>query len=171
MHKKYVLFVIALLLSIALDQGSKIWARHTLRPIYPEAATVVPGYFELRYSENPGSAFSLFGRVAGARWGLLIVGIGALGLVGYYLRKAPNGSAVIGGSLGLLAGGAIGNMIDRAMVGRVTDFIVWKVGAHEWPTFNIADAALVIGVAALLLSSGGASQSETPQKVERKRAA
>lgn len=153
MSKKYQLFVVAFLLALGLDQGSKIWARKTLAPMYPGSQTVITGYFEMRYSENPGSAFSLFRGMAGARYFLLFVGIGALGVVGYYLKKAEPDAARIGGELGLLAGGAIGNMIDRAMYGRVTDFIVWKVGAHEWPTFNIADAALVIGVIGLALDT------------------
>src|SRR4029450_6959941 len=51
----------------------------------------------------------------------------------------------------LLAGGALGNIIDRALYSKVTDFIVWKVGSHEWPTFNVADAALVVGIAGLLI--------------------
>jgi lipoprotein signal peptidase len=153
MQKKYVMFFIALVIAVGLDQGSKIWARSHLKPIYPESQVVVHGYFDLRYSENPGSAFSLFGHMENARWLLLLVGIGALCVVGRYLYTAPAQAGRMGGELGLLAGGALGNMIDRAMLGRVTDFIVWKVHGHEWPTFNVADAALVIGVAGLLIDT------------------
>jgi signal peptidase II len=113
--------------------------------------TVIPNFFELRYSENPGSAFGMFRNVPGARYLLFVVGIVALVVVATYLRKAADNAWRIGAELGLLAGGALGNVIDRAMFGRVTDFIVWRVGAHEWPTFNIADAVLVVGVAALFL--------------------
>jgi signal peptidase II len=56
----------------------------------------------------------------------------------------------LGAELGLLAGGALGNIVDRIAFGKVTDFVVWKIGTHEWPTFNIADAALVVGVIGLL---------------------
>ena len=59
----------------------------------------------------------------------------------------------IAAELGLLAGGAIGNIIDRVAFGKVSDFIVWKAGRYEWPTFNVADAALVIGVVTLLLDA------------------
>ena len=70
--------------------------------------------------------------------------------------SAAGGDALAVGKLGLLAGGAIGNIYDRLMFSRVTDFIVWKYTGkdgipHEWPTFNIADAALVIGVIAILI--------------------
>jgi signal peptidase II len=147
---KYRWFVIVFLVSLIADQGTKIWARRVLRPIYPQAKTVITGFFELRYSENPGSAFGLFRGMPGASYLLLAVGLGALAVVGYYLYKAAPGAWRLGAELGLLAGGALGNIIDRLTVTRVTDFIVWKVGSHEWPTFNIADAALVVGVIGLL---------------------
>jgi signal peptidase II len=147
---KYRWFVIVFVLSLGLDQGSKVWARHALRPIYPSVMSVIPGFFELRYSENPGSAFGLFRGLPGARYLLFVVGIAALIIVATYLRKAAPDARRLGAELGLLAGGALGNVIDRLAFGRVTDFIVWRVGSHEWPTFNIADAALVVGVVGLL---------------------
>jgi signal peptidase II len=150
MATKYKAFFIAFILSLALDQGTKIWARHELRPMYPATMKVIPGYFELRYSENRGSAFGLFRDVPGSRYFLLIVGIGALFLVRHYLKKAGDAQLRIGAELGLLAGGAVGNIIDRVAFNRVTDFIVWKVHSYEWPTFNVADAALVLGIIGLL---------------------
>ncbi|MDB4969416.1 MAG: lipoprotein signal peptidase [Myxococcales bacterium] len=150
MASKYRWFVAVFILALGSDQGSKIWARQSLRPIYPAVKSVIPGLFELRYSENPGSAFGLFRGVPGARYLLFAVGIAALFLVGNYLRKAAPGARRLGAELGLLAGGALGNVIDRIAYGRVTDFIVWRAGSHEWPTFNIADAALVVGVVGLL---------------------
>jgi signal peptidase II len=153
MQKKHAFFILALVISLALDQGSKMWARASLRPMSPNAQTVIAGYFDMRYSENPGSAFSLFRGVNGARYLLLCIGVGALFVVGYYLKQATPEQKRIGAELGFIAGGALGNMIDRALYGRVTDFIVWKIGTHEWPTFNIADAALVIGVLGLAIDT------------------
>ena len=153
MTKKYWFLLIAFVIALGADEGSKVWARQYLKPIYPESQVVVKNYFELRYSENPGSAFSLFGGVAGARYFLLVVGLGALVAVGYWAKKAPPEAGRLGAELGLLAGGAIGNMWDRAVYGKVTDFIVWRYGSHEWPTFNIADAALVVGVLGLALDT------------------
>ena len=150
MKSKYRWFVIVFVLSLGLDQVSKIWARHTLRAIYPAVKSVIPGIFELRYSENPGSAFGLFRGLPGARYILFVVGIGALILVATYLRKAAPDARRLGAELGLLAGGALGNVVDRIAFGRVTDFVVWRLGSVEWPTFNIADAALVVGVIGLL---------------------
>lgn len=156
MKGKYLLFAILFVLSLGLDQGTKIWARQTLKPRgYDNAITVVSGFFDLRYSENTGSAFGLFRSTPGARYFLFIVGLICLGVVGAWLYKIPKEAVWLATKLGLLAGGAVGNIVDRVLYGRVTDFIVWKatVGGkvYEWPTFNIADAALVIGVALLLI--------------------
>lgn len=150
MATKYKVFIIALLLSLGLDQATKVWARRTLKPKYPDVITVVPKFFDLRYSENTGSAFGLLRGVPSAKYVFFAVGIGALIVVGTYLKRAAPSAKRLSLELGLLAGGAIGNVIDRAMFGRVTDFVVWKVGTHEWPTFNVADAALVIGIIGLL---------------------
>ncbi len=160
MKAKYLTFILLFLLSFGLDQGTKIWARQTLRPegypnAYPTAKVVVKNYFDLRYSENPGSAFGFFRNVNGAKHLLFGVGVLCLFIIGMWLVKVPGSAPWLGAKLGLLAGGAVGNMTDRIMYSKVTDFIVWKVttshNIHEWPTFNIADAALVIGVGLILI--------------------
>jgi signal peptidase II len=151
MARKYRWFVLALLLALALDQSSKAWARHVLQPVYPNVVSVIPGYFDLRYSENPGAAFGLFRNLPGARYLHFAIGMAALFIVARILRKSRPDARRLGVELGLLAGGALGNFIDRVRFGHVTDFVVWRVGMHEWPTFNIADAALVLGVIGLIL--------------------
>jgi signal peptidase II len=150
MSPKVKAFSIALALALIADQWSKIWVRAHLRPIYPQVKTVIAGYFELRYSENTAAAFGLLRGVFGARVLLLLFGIAALFVIVYYLRKAPPDARRIGAELGLITGGALGNLIDRLLYGHVTDFVVWKIGSYEWHTFNIADAALVVGVIGLL---------------------
>src|SRR5262245_33041516 len=132
MATKYKAFLIALILALALDQGTKVWARHRLRPIYPNVVTVIHGFFDLRYSENTGSAFGLLRGVPGARYLFFVVGLAALWVVYSYLRKAPPGARRLSAELGLLAGGAVGNIIDRAAFAKVTDFVVWRIGTHEW---------------------------------------
>ncbi len=170
MAGKYKGFIIALLLSLVLDQGSKIWARDTLKAKYPAVTTVVRGYFELRYSENTGSAFGLLRGVPGAKYVFFVVGLGALVVVASYLKRAAPGQRRLGAELGLLAGGALGNIIDRVAFGRVTDFVVWKLGAHEWPTFNIADAALVVGIVGLLIDLRPDPQDQAPATAKKHRA-
>ena len=161
MKSKYLTFILLFLLSFGLDQGTKIWARNTLKPkadavhAISVPKTVIAGYWDFRDSENPGSAFGFFRNVGGARNLLFGIGILCLGIIGFWLHKLPGAAPWLGAKLGLLAGGAIGNMLDRAMYSKVTDFILWKVTTknhvYEWPIFNIADAALVIGVALILI--------------------
>jgi signal peptidase II len=149
MKKKYTVFGVLFVLSLAADQVTKIWARQSLKPRL-DSITVIPNYFDFRYSENPGSAFGLFRDMPGARYLLFAIGIVALGVVLSFLRRIKPDQLRVAGELGLLAGGALGNIIDRVRFGRVTDFILWHVHSHEWPVFNVADAALVVGVIALL---------------------
>ena len=151
-RKRNLLFTIAAILSLVLDQWSKVWARTNVKPLGPfKTITVVKDYFDLRFSENSGVAFGMFQRLPGGRLWLTLVAVFALGLVGYYLVKSGEKQTRLHLALGLIGGGAVGNLVDRIAFGKVTDFIVWHVGEHEWPAFNIADAALVVGVALMAI--------------------
>jgi signal peptidase II len=132
---------------VILDQWTKVLAREHLRPLgRGEFKTVIEGFFKLRYSENTGVAFGRLQTLPGGRVLLTLIAIAAFVLVVYYLRKTASDFVRMQVALGLVGGGAIGNLIDRIAFGRVTDFIVWHYKHHEWPAFNIADAALVVGV-------------------------
>jgi signal peptidase II len=148
-RKKYLMFAVTAALALAADQGTKIWARATLAP-RRVPITIIDGFFDLTWSENPGAAFGLFRNIPGARWLLLGVGIVAMYVVWSLLKKAPADKLRIAAELGLLAGGAVGNLIDRVARGVVTDFVLWHYHDLHWPTFNVADAALVVGVIALI---------------------
>jgi signal peptidase II len=151
-RKRNLLFAAAAVSSIVLDQWTKVLARTHLKPLGPWGRrTVIDNYFDLRFSENTGVAFGMGQSLPGGRVLLTLVALFALLLVGYYLIKSGPRQTRMHLALGLVGGGAIGNLIDRIAFGRVTDFIVWKVGKHEWPAFNIADAALVVGVALMAL--------------------
>ena len=150
--RKYVLFGVFAAVSIALDQWTKVLAREVLRPLDPyHPKVVIDGFFKLRYSENRGVAFGMLQEMTGGRIVLTLMAVGAFALVLYYLRKSEPQATRLHVALGLVGGGAIGNLIDRMIYGRVTDFIVWHVKDHEWPAFNIADAALCIGVGLMVL--------------------
>ena len=149
-RRKYALFTIFMIISLVLDQWTKVLARTHLRPRIG-GKVIIEGYFDLRYAENPGVAFSMLQNISGGRIWLTLLAIAAFLLVLYYLRKTPVENGRLHVALGLVGGGAIGNLIDRVAFGKVTDFIVWKVGVHEWPAFNIADAALCIGVGLMVL--------------------
>jgi signal peptidase II len=150
--RKYVLFGTFLVLSLALDQWTKSLAREFLKPrgaFNPK--TIIHNYFDLRYSENPGVAFGMLQQLPGGRLVLTLLAVLAFALVIAYLRKTEAGATRVHVALGLVGGGALGNVYDRVVYGRVTDFIVWHVKQHEWPAFNIADAALCVGVGLLML--------------------
>jgi signal peptidase II len=145
-RRKYVIFGVLSAVSIALDQWTKVLARQSLRPLGHTAKVVIDGFFNLRYSENTGVAFGMFQNMPGGRIVLTGIAVAAFWLVLHYLRRTEATHLRMHVALGLVGGGAIGNLIDRIAFGRVTDFIVWHYKDHEWPAFNIADAALVVGV-------------------------
>lgn len=151
-NRKYVVFGAFMALSVVLDQWTKALARTHLKPLSPlNPKVVIDGFFNLRYSENPGVAFGMLQQVPGGRLWLTLLAVLAFVLVIFYLRSTEPGATRMHVALGLVGGGALGNVIDRALYGRVTDFIVWHVKQHEWPAFNIADAALCVGVGLMVL--------------------
>ncbi len=170
-RKKWIIFVVVALLSLAADQGTKIWARGSLPVVGHGSAngvcvvpddivsracgghpvTVIDGFWEWRLSMNPGSAFGLFSSQNGARIFLSIVGIAAvLGMI-WMLRKARQDQRILHWALALVAGGAIGNLVDRIYYGVVTDFWLLRYHEHEWPVFNVADIVLVVGVGLMFI--------------------
>jgi len=152
--RKYVVFGIVSAISLGLDQWTKILARTHLKPRGPFDPKVVFEYFHLRYAENPGVAFSMLQNFPGGV--LSVVAVIAFVLVVMHLRKhVPDAATIQHVALGLVGGGALGNLLDRLVYGRVTDFIVWRAHWddkwHEWPAFNIADATLCVGVALIVI--------------------
>lgn len=158
MPRRWKIFLVIGLVTLVADQLTKLWARSALPTIagpngrrYGVAQPVIENFFDWRLSFNRGSAFSLFGDIPGAPVFLTVFGIGAVLIIGYMLHRANDRQTRLILALALVAGGAIGNVVDRLLFGEVTDFIVWKYYEAEWPTFNIADVALCIGVGLLLL--------------------
>jgi signal peptidase II len=165
MDRRRITFVATAVFALAFDQLSKIWARHALQPIYPHVKTVIPKYWEFRYSENPGAAFGLLRDIPAAQYLFIVVALGiAVGAFFYVKRAAVARPLRVAAELGLVVGGAIGNAIDRVAFGRVTDFVVWKIGTHEWQTFNVADAALVVGIIGLFLDAGAPKTKPKPAR-------
>ena len=123
------------------------------------AIEVIPSYFRLRYAENPGAAWGLFGSLPKHVRGPLfhLVSLGAVLLIGVYFSKLgahPRAErwALVG--LPLVLGGALGNYIDRLARGFVIDYLEahWQDRA-QWPSFNVADMAIVVGVGLLLVDA------------------
>src|SRR5580692_1609693 len=113
-RRKYVLFSVFMVISLALDQWTKMMARADLRPRGPfNPKVIVSGYFDLRYAENPGVAFSMLQEIPGGRVLLTLLALLALVMVLLYLRKTPVENGRLHVALGLVGGGAIGNLVDR----------------------------------------------------------
>jgi signal peptidase II len=150
-RRKYFLFSLFALVALVFDLWTKTWARAALGPTEGTGRVkqVFGDTLYFRYAENPGVAFSMFRDLAGGRYILTTVAAAALVMVILYLRKLEPDQTRLHIALGLVGGGAIGNLLDRIVYGVVTDFIIVDLGFwpfHPWPAFNIADAALVIGV-------------------------
>lgn len=169
--KRWRLFLIVGFISMALDQITKIWARHSL-PTDPNGngipVNVINNYWDWQLSENPGSAFGLFGSNPEiARIFLSVVGVIACGAIVWMVLQAKDDQRRLVVALGLVIGGAVGNLIDRIAFGVVTDFVVWRYHDSRWPTFNIADVALVIGVGLLFLDIGKLEENSDSGKGEK----
>jgi signal peptidase II len=149
-----ILFVTAIV-AYGLDRVTKILAESSLQGSPVE---IVPGVLTLRYTTNSGGAFSIG---QSAPW--FFVGVSAVVAVIIIATAFRHTSRLVGASLGLVLGGALGNLTDRAirapaMRGRVVDFI----DLHVWPVFNLADSAIVVG-AILLALVGLRERREEPE--------
>jgi len=145
--KRATLCLLVIALVSASDQLSKLWIRTHLAP---GESLLITDRLSLIHIENTGSAFGL---LANQTFLIIIISISALLFILLFLRylsPATNLSIV---SIGLILGGAVGNLIDRIRFGSVTDFIYFRLwGNFHWHAFNIADAAITVGVFVLIYS-------------------
>ena len=138
-----------------LDQWSKAWivsrlALNTYRP--PEAITVIPNFFYVIHVGNTGAAWSLF---AGRSTVLAVFAVVTLVAIYRWRRMLGLRQRVVQVSFGLLCGGIAGNLVDRLRHadGHVTDFLDFHFGSYIYPTFNIADSGICVGVVLYLIWS------------------
>lgn len=148
-YRRAVIFVAIFLCTAGFDQGTKQWAQ-TLPP--GERVAVIDGVWDWELAMNKGVAFSTFADIPYAQILLSILAAVMLVAIGVLAMRARPEERMKRVALALIAGGALGNLIDRVRDGAVTDFIRWRVGDHLWPIFNVADAALLIGVVLLVFS-------------------
>jgi signal peptidase II len=137
---------------VMLDRVSKLYIRSSYAPW--DVTVVIPRIFNIVHAENPGAAFSMLASAPPLVRSVLLVGVSAMVMtvVGVMLLRLPkNTGAVISTSLALVFGGAFGNLWDRVFRGSVTDFIQVFIGSYEFPSFNVADSAITIGAALLVI--------------------
>jgi signal peptidase II len=146
------IFYLAVTLGVVLLDR---WSKHVVakRIALYTHIQVIPGFFRLTHTENTGAAFSLFAD-SPAPWKtalLIAFSVIALAVVSVLLWKNHHTHVVTGIALALIMGGAIGNLWDRLVRGRVVDFLLFYVKRYQWPVFNLADSAIVIGACLLVL--------------------
>jgi signal peptidase II len=139
------------LLVVVLDQASKQVAEAQLIP--HQAVKLFP-YFDWYLTYNTGAAFSLLADAGGwQRWLFTVIAIVISFVIVQWIRKLPAEEVLTAVSLSLILGGAIGNLIDRILLGHVIDYIQVWLGSYPFPAFNLADAAISVGAVLLILSS------------------
>jgi len=138
-------------LVVVLDQWTKWLAESMLEPY--RAVPVVP-MLNMTLVYNEGAAFSFLANAGGwQRWLFAAFALLITGILVVWLLRLKNEERTMAAGLALVAGGAVGNLVDRVLTGRVVDFIDCYVANWHWPAFNIADSAITCGVCLLLLVS------------------
>lgn len=139
---------------VVLDRITKIFIN--LRFSVWDSRPVIPGFFNIVHTENPGAAFSLLARVQSG-WRtifLVVLSSSALVIISvllWRLQGRAGESRAMRWGLSLILGGAFGNLCDRVARGTVTDFLEFYYNGFSWPAFNVADSAITIGAALVLL--------------------
>ena len=149
----YAAYGLALVV-IVLDQLTKAMVLNAIDAAHisqiPDGyriAEVMPPVFNLTYVLNTGVSFGLFGGGAG-RWILSVFSVVVAGLLAWWATRADRRLLIA--AIGLVMGGAVGNVIDRIRFGAVVDFVQWHVAGFYWPAFNLADSAITLGAILLV---------------------
>ena len=135
----------------AVDRLTK-WIIETRMSAF-DSITVIPGLFDIVRSQNRGAAFGLFAESTSEWRAVLLIGFSSVALIvlAGMLWKSASMDRRTSIALALILGGAMGNVFDRVRWGTVTDFLLFYIGTHQWPTFNAADSSIVIGCGLLAL--------------------
>lgn len=138
---------------VGLDQLTKFIIRTEFR--LHESVEVIPGFFNLTYITNTGAAFGLLaGEQTLLRQAFFIaVAMAALLIMFFTYRHLHSQGRLFVHAIGMIAGGAIGNLLDRLRLGSVVDFLDFYLKGHHWPAFNVADSAITVGVGLFILGS------------------
>ena len=131
------------------------WTKHliSVRLALYAQISVIPGFFRITHTENTGAAFSLFAD-SPSPWktgALISFSLIAMVVVSILLWRQARTITLTGVALSLILGGAVGNLWDRVASGRVVDFLLFYVKRYQWPVFNLADSAIVVGASLLVL--------------------
>ena len=145
------IYVVIAALVVVLDQFTKMLVDRLMN--LHESRLLVDGILRLTYVQNRGAAFGILSEADLPYQSLLfaVVSLAALGAIAAYAWRLPARSRLPQTALALIMGGALGNLLDRARLGYVIDFVDAYWGVHHWPAFNVADSAITVGVVLLAL--------------------
>ncbi len=134
-----------------IDIGSKFLVMNTMDYGWPNRIEILP-FFNLLYVHNYGAAFSFLNDAGGwQRWLFAAIALGVSGLLAFWMRRTPLQNRLANSAYALIIGGALGNLFDRLYHGFVVDFLDFYAGTYHWPAFNIADTAICIGAALIII--------------------
>jgi len=150
-HRARAIHFLLALVIVLLDR----WTKHLVAahvPLYGRIQ-VIPDFFRITHTENTGAAFSLFADSHSHWTTVLLIGFSVLAMLVVFvlLWKQKPGLTLTAIALSLILGGAVGNLWDRLARGRVIDFLLFYVGQYQWPVFNLADSAIVVGASLLVI--------------------
>jgi len=150
--RRYIAWMVVALLVVAADQATK-WAIVEWVELYGKVP--INSFINITHQQNSGAAFSFLAGASGwQRWFFVVLATIVSGVIAVWLwRIRTEGPLVLMAGLSLVLGGAIGNLIDRARLGYVTDFIQVWFGSWAFPSFNVADSAISVGAALLIIDA------------------
>ncbi|NLV97589.1 MAG: signal peptidase II [Desulfovibrionales bacterium] len=151
--QRYRIIALISVIIFILDQATKVWVQFTI-PVWEKGLTIIPGFFDIVHILNRGAAFGFLNRhdIDWQRPFFIIVSLIAMAIIASLARSKEDDGPFYSAGLGLILGGALGNLLDRIRMGQVVDFLDFYLGDWHWPAFNIADSAICVGAACLLIS-------------------
>lgn len=159
--RRFIAWISVAVLIVAADQATK-WAIIEWVPLYGKVP--INSFLNVTHQQNAGAAFSFLANESGwQRWFFVVLASAvSVVILGWLWRIRQSGSFLLVAGLALVLGGAIGNLIDRALLGYVTDFIQVWFGNWAFPSFNVADSAISVGAVLLICDAifGDTKESE-----------
>jgi signal peptidase II len=152
LSRNTVILSVVFVTTLLVDRLTKLWIVDRFH--YGERLTVIPDFFNLTHVRNPGGAFSFMATMSSEFRQVFFLGTGLLAIILLlaFFRRLEPGQVLSATAIGAVLGGAVGNLTDRLIYGEVIDFLDFRLwGGYVWPTFNMADSWIVMGVGVLML--------------------
>jgi len=151
-NARFITWMVIALVIVVVDQLTK-WAIVEWVPLYDRVP--LNSFINLTHQKNTGAAFSFLANAGGwQRWFFVTLATAVSGVIAVWIwRIRKEGQVILSMGLALVLGGAVGNLIDRVRLGHVTDFIQVWFGGWAFPSFNVADAGITVGAAALIVDA------------------